>query len=311
MRSVSKVWAVSITVCIAIFCGATTVANAALLRAVRVGEHMDFTRLAFEFDSPAQYLQPVFKDQNTISVTFPKSKTPYTLPRRNLKRNTRHFNTIGFDQQGSDLTAEVTVTYPHLELKSFTLLKPHRVVIDVYWLDAPPQAKAAPLQANVANVVPPAPQNVKKPAPLTPEKTGPKLTKKITAVPKPQKSEEPVKTTTEKAATISEKEKPPLRQPDKIAVSRSLQTTTPGTMQLPQAAPRSSRLQVYSVVTLIALNIVIIVIFVVMSRSRLRRNEFSEYGENNPFADALAVQDPTVESIDGEIRKYFQKYEAL
>ena len=176
MISVSRAWAVSITVCIAVCCGVTTVANAALLRAVRVGEHKDFTRLAFEFDSPARYSQPVLKDNNTISVTFPESTTPYTLPRRTLKRNTRHFNTIGFDQQGPDLTAEVTVTYPHFELKAFTLLKPHRVVVDVYWLDAPLQAQVAP----------PALENVKKPLPLLPEEAEPKHPEEVSPSPELQ-----------------------------------------------------------------------------------------------------------------------------
>jgi hypothetical protein len=312
MISVSKAWAVSITVCIAICCGMTAVANAALLRAVRVGEHKDFTRLAFEFDSPARYSQPVLKDKDTITVTFPESKTPYTLPRRNLARNTRHFDSIAFDQQGSDLTAELTVRYPHFELKAFTLLKPHRVVIDVYWLDAPSQAKI---------VTPPALENVKKPAPLTPEEAGPKLTKKITAVPKPQKSEEPVKpmpvktipekTIPEQIAKIPEKDEASLTKPDKAAIPRPPETTTPDTVKLPQATPRSGRLQVYSVVALIALNIIIIVIFAVMNRSRLRRTELSEYDEDYEIADALAEQDFTLESIDKEIKEKFQKYEAL
>ena len=327
MISVSKAWAVSITVCIAICCGVTTVANAALLRAVRVGEHTDFTRLAFEFDSPPQYSQPVIKDKGTISVTFPESKAPYTLPRRTLKRNTRHFNTIGFDQQGSDLTAEVTVTYPHFELKAFTLLKPHRVVIDVYWLDAPLQVKIAP----------PALENVKKPAPLPPEEAEPqrieqvsplpesqksdvsveeavsKLPEKITAAPTPQASDVPVAMATpEKIAKTPKEDEASLPQPDTATVSRPPdKTTTPGTMKLPQVTSRSSRLQVYSVVALIALNIIIIVIFAVMNRSRRRRTEFSENDENDEIVEVLVEQDYTVDSIDNEIIEKFQKYETL
>lgn len=257
MGSLSKVWAV--LVCIAIGCGMTTVANAALLRDVRVGEHKDFTRLVFEFGSVTRYSQPILKVKDTISVTFLKSKTPYTLTRRDLQRSTKHFNTITFDQQGSDLTAHVTVTSPRFELKAFSLLRPYRVVIDVYWLDTPLQATVAP---------PSALQNVKKPAPLT--------------------------------------------QPDKVAISRSLQTTTPGTIQLAQVILRYSRLQLYLMVVLIALNIIIIIIiFAAMSRFCLRKTEFSKYGEDDEIADTLAVQDSTTVSIDNEIREKFQKYEAL
>lgn len=325
MISVSRAWAVSITVCIAVCCGVTTVANAALLRAVRVGEHKDFTRLAFEFDSPARYSQPVLKDKDTISVTFPESTTPYTLPRRTLKRNTRHFNTIGFDQQGSDLTAEVTVTYPYFELKAFTLLKPHRVVVDVYWLDAPLQVQVAP----------PVLEKVKKPAPLPPEEAEPKhpeevspspelqnrdvsveeavpkLPEKIAVVPEPQKSSAPVMATPEKIAEIPEEDEESLTQPSSATVSRPPETKTPDALKLPQIAPQSSRWQVYSVVTLIALNIIIIIVFAVMNRSRLRRTDLSEYDEADEIGDVLMEQDFTVEAIDSEIREKFQKYEAL
>jgi hypothetical protein len=326
MISVSRAWAVSITVCIAVCCGVTTVANAALLRAVRVGEHKDFTRLAFEFDSPARYSQPVLKDKGTISVTFPESKAPFTLPRRTLKRNTRHFDTIGFDQQGSDLTAEVTVTYPHFEFKAFTLLKPHRVVVDVYWLDAPLQVKVAP----------PALENVKKPAPLAPEKAEPTLTKKTLPLPKPQKkevseeesaptptekitlapkpktSDVPVaKATPEKIAKIPEKDEASVTQPEKASFTRPPETTPPDVVKSLPVAPQPSRVQVYSVAALIALNILIIIIFAVMMRSRLRRNAVSEYDENDELEDALMEQDFAVESIDKEIREKLRKYETL
>jgi hypothetical protein len=326
MISVSKAWAVSITVCIAICCGVTTVANAAVLRAVRVGEHKDFTRLAFEFDSPARYLQPVLKDKDTISVTFPESEIPYALPRRTLERNTRHFNIIGFDQQGSDVIAEVGVTYPHFKLKAFTLLKPHRVVIDVYWLDAPSQAEAV--------VAPPALENVKKPAPLAPEatepqlteevspspepqnrevsveETQPKLTQKIAVVPEPRKIEEPVMAPPEKAATIPAKEEAAVTQPDKPAVSPLPEITTSGTMKPAEVTPRYSRLQFYLVMMLIALNITII-FFIVVGRSRLRKAEHSEYIKNDDIADELALQDVTMGSIDKEIREKFKKYEII
>jgi len=199
----------------AICCGVTTVASAALLRDVRAGEHKDFTRLVFEFDGVTRYSPPVLKDKDTISVTFLKSKTPYTLTRRNLQRSTKHFNTVVFDQRGSDLTAHLTVTPPHFELKAFSLLMPSRVVIDVYWLDAP-------LQPTVA--LPP--------VPLMPEKTEPKRTKKVTASPKPQKEDVPGMITPEKIAKMPEEGKASLTLPDKAAVPRPSQTTMSGTIQL-------------------------------------------------------------------------------
>jgi hypothetical protein len=325
MISVSKAWAVSIAVCIAICCGVTTVANAALLRAVRVGEHKDFTRLAFEFDSPPRYSQPVLKDNDTISVTFPESTTPYTLPSRTLKRSTRHFNTIGFDQQGSDLTAEVTVSYPYFELKAFTLLKPYRVVVDVYWLDAPSQTEI---------VAPPPQENVKKPEPLAPEETEPqftdkvtpstesqdraiseeetvpKLTEKIAVVPETQKSSAPVMASPGNGATIPGNEEATSTEPDRAAVSPLSEITTTGTVKPAEVTPRYSRLQFYLVMVLIALNIIII-FYTVMGRSRLRKTGHSEYRKNDDIADALAVQDVTVGFIDKEIKEKLKKYETI
>ncbi|MBW2636401.1 MAG: hypothetical protein JRC86_02545 [Deltaproteobacteria bacterium] len=316
MISVSKAWAVSITVCIAICCGVTTVANASLLRAVRVGEHKEFTRLAFEFDSPPRYLQPVLKDKGTILITFSESKTPFTLPSRTLTRNTRHFDTIGFDQQGSDLTAKVTVTYPHFEIKAFTLLTPYRVVMDVYWLDAPSQATVVP---------PPVLANVIKPAPLEPEETEPQRTEKVTPLPESQdrdvSAEETAPKLTEKIALAPETPEssaPVMASPEKVAipvneeatVSQLPETTTTGSMKPAEVTPRYSRLQFYLVMVLAVLNISII-FFTVMGRSRSRRTAHSEYRKNDAIADALAVQDVTVGSIDNEIRKKFRKYETI
>jgi len=293
MRSLSRAWVIS-AVCIAICCGVTTVASAALLRDVRVGEHEDFTRLVFEFDSPTRYSPPVLKDKDTIALTFLKSKTPDTLTRRNLQRSTRHFNTVTFEQRGSNLTVYVTVTPPHFKIKAFSLLGPSRVVIDVHWLDAPLQTTVAPPSA-----------------PLMPEKTEPKRTKKNTASPMPQKEDLSVMITPEKIAKIPEGEVASLTLPDKVAVSGSLQTTIPGTIQLAQAALRYSRLQLYLMVVLIALNIIIIIIFTLMLWFCLRKIEFPKYGVNDEIADAFAVQNSTAGSIDSEIRKKFQKYEVL
>lgn len=321
MISVSKAWAVSITVCIAICCGVVTVADAAVLRAVRVGEHKDFTRLAFEFDSFARYLQPVI-DKDTISVTFPESEIPYVLPRRTLKRNTRHFNTIGFDQQGSDVIAEVTVTYPHFEIKTFTLMKPHRVVIDVYWLDVPSQAEVI--------VPPPTLENVKKPAPLAPEETEPQITstdsqnrdisegetepklmEKIALVPEPRKSEEPVMETLEKEATIPGEEGEPSGRPATESVSAPSEITTSETMKPAEVTSRYSKFQFYLVMVLIVLNITII-FFIVMGRSRLRKTEHSEYiFSKNDIADTLATQDVIMESIDNDIKDKLKEYETI
>jgi len=323
--SKTKAWTVSILLCLALCCGVTSLANAALLRAVRVGEHKDFTRLAFEFDSAPRYSQPVLKGEDTISVTFPESTTPFTLPLRTLKRNTRHFNTIGFNQQGSDLSAEITVTYSHFEIKAFTLLKPHRVVIDVYWLDAPSTAEV---------VVPSALENVKGPTILAPEEVAPqsveetpsspglenkdvsvetkvsKLTEKIAVKPESRKSEEEVIETPEKAAIIAGNEEAPVTKPDTAALSRLPERMTTGTMKPEGVSPQYSRLQFYLVMILIALNITII-FFIVMGRSRLRKAGHSEYLKNDDIADALVLQDVAIESVDNDIRKIFKKYEML
>jgi hypothetical protein len=276
----------------------TTVANAALLRAVRVGEHKDFTRLVFEFDSVIQYSQPVLKDKDTISMTFLKSEAPHDLTLSNPQRSKKHFNAIAFDQRGSDLTAHVAVTSPHFKLKAHALPTPYRVMIDISWLGAPLQTKIAP---------PPDLQNVKKLESLTPEETEPKGTEEITPSPKPQKSDAPVVEVPENIASMPEKEEILLKPPDNVVVSRPLQTTMPGTTQLAPVTPRYSKLQLYLMVALIVFN-VIIIIFVVMSWFRLRKTEVSGYDE---IADALAVQDTTVTSIDRDIREKFQKYEDL
>jgi len=113
--------------------------RAAILKYVRTAKHPDFTRIAFEFQKPAQFKEPVIDGEGKFTVVFPGSTT--VLPRQILYNKTRiqTVRSIEFVQKGALLTAGITLSFPYFKLKTFSLSGPDRVVIDAYTITQTPR----------------------------------------------------------------------------------------------------------------------------------------------------------------------------
>ena len=110
---------------------------AAVLKYVRTANHPDFTRIAFEFQKPAEFKEPAINGKGKFSVVFPGSTT--VLPGKILYNKTRikSVRSIEFVQKGDLLTAGITLSFSYFKLKTFSLPGPDRVVIDVYTTPLP------------------------------------------------------------------------------------------------------------------------------------------------------------------------------
>jgi hypothetical protein len=113
--------------------------QAAKLKHVRSFKHKSFSRIVFEFQHAAQFMEPVIQGKGKFSVVFPDSTT--VLPRQILYKKTRiqPVRSIEFIQKGNLLAANIKLSFPYFKLKTFTLSGPDRVVIDAYLTTPPPQ----------------------------------------------------------------------------------------------------------------------------------------------------------------------------
>ena len=128
--------------------------EAAQLMYIRVGEHKTFTRIVFEFQGPVRFKNPVIKGSGKLSVVFLDSTTATALPFQELRERTKQVDAIEFIQQGSHLTANIALYSPYFKLKPFYLFSPDRVVLDVYWLNAPPSDTAVELKKSIHKKLP-------------------------------------------------------------------------------------------------------------------------------------------------------------
>jgi hypothetical protein len=112
-------------------------AEGAELRYVRIGEHKAYTRIVFEFRGEASFKEPVVKGKGRFSVVFENTTT--ALPMQIAGETSKRVDVITFAQGKSHLVANITVSFPYFGIKSFSILKPDRVVLDVTPLSKPPK----------------------------------------------------------------------------------------------------------------------------------------------------------------------------
>jgi hypothetical protein len=198
--------------------------RAAILKYVRTAKHPNFTRIAFEFQKPARFKEPVIDGEGKFTVVFPGSTT--VLPQQILYKKTRirPVRSIEFIQKGAFLTAGITLSFPYFKLKSFSLSGPDRVVIDAYSIppttreDVPEES----LQAKPSEEKLKAPE-IKEPKAMSEKSSEEELTGLITQQPTVIPEKPPVK----------ESDKPEVTEPKLIPVksqegeSGKLKTTKP------------------------------------------------------------------------------------
>jgi hypothetical protein len=110
--------------------------NRSILTTVRTGEHENFTRIVFEFQNAVRFKDPKIKDKGKFSLLFLDSATnlpPLTVYWTDSAHKVR---SVEFIKNKSDLTANITLTFPYFMLKTFSISSPGRVVVDAYKLFA-------------------------------------------------------------------------------------------------------------------------------------------------------------------------------
>ena len=113
----------------------TRIVNAANLRYIKIGEHKSYTRIVFEFKEPVRYDTPVIQPGGKFSILFFDTTT--ALPRQISVDATERIGRIEFEQEESNLSVNVSMSFSQFRIKSFLLTKPDRLVIDVYRLENP------------------------------------------------------------------------------------------------------------------------------------------------------------------------------
>lgn len=199
--------------------------RAAILKYVRTAKHPNFTRIAFEFQKPAQFKEPVIDGEGKFTVVFPGSTT--VLPQQILYKKTRirPVRSIEFIQKGAFLTAGITLSFPYFKLKSFSLSGPDRVVIDAYSIppttreDVPEES----LQAKPSEEKLKAPE-IKEPKAMSEKSSEEELTGLVTQQPTviPEKKSDKPEVTEPKLSPIKppekESSKPETTKPKPITI---------------------------------------------------------------------------------------------
>jgi len=103
------------------------------LRYIRIGEHSNYTRLVFEFSELPTYETPVVTDQRKISLVFAGTST--VLPAKIPGETTRRIEYLKFVRKNSDLTAQISLSFPDPKVTTFPLSDPPRIVMDIRQLD--------------------------------------------------------------------------------------------------------------------------------------------------------------------------------
>jgi len=199
--------------------------RAAILKYVRTAKHPNFTRIAFEFQKPAQFKEPVIDGEGKFTVVFPGSTT--VLPQQILYKKTRirPVRSIEFIQKGAFLTAGITLSFPYFKLKSFSLSGPDRVVIDAY--STPPTTREdvpeESLQAKPSEEKLKAPE-IKEPKAMSEKSSEEELTGLVTQQPTviPEKKSDKPEVTEPKLSPIKppekESSKPETTKPKPITI---------------------------------------------------------------------------------------------
>ena len=118
-------------------CSYVRSAEATQLKNIRIGEHKTFTRIVFDFQNPVRFREPIIKDGGKLSVVFLDSTITTAMRFQKLRERTKRVHAIKLTQQGSHLTANITLYSPSFRLKHFSLFSPNRVVLDIYWVKTP------------------------------------------------------------------------------------------------------------------------------------------------------------------------------
>lgn len=318
---------------------------AAVLKYVRTAKHPDFTRIAFEFQKPAEFKEPVIMGQGKFTVVFPGSTT--VLPQKILYNKTRikSVRSIEFVQKGNLLTAGITLSFLYFKLKTFSLSGPDRVVIDAYTTPPPIRKSLAEESLHVkASEEKSKALETKEPKAM-PQKSSEKeltglVTQQPTVTPKipPVKESDKSEMTKSKSIPVKSSEKeigdspeikkkaasdiplkrakaPSTKNEKKIHISpKTTQNATGKAAKQDQIKPAESRpsmgnnynLQTYM---LALLNFFTIVIILLLSVNLMKRKSGIHSEHLEKISESLKTVDESIAAIDAMIDRKLKKHD--
>lgn len=275
-------------------------AQAAVLRDIRVGEYENFTRIVFEFDTPAEPEQVASLSSGQLTVGFANASAG--LIRKIPVERSQHIKNIQIWDKKNQLSAVLSFDFVHFRHQSFPLNNPPRVVLDIQPLES---------AANTKTTMPPA-------EPKPGERDLPQIeaSKIPRASPSNVRESSLLAQKTEHAGSnrsspISEENLQTSPATQASGIKNRTETTAEAPITAPVAgsqkpAKQSGRLQFYLVVALVLITIVILVLLLLMllskhhwadDRSRLNAREF------------LQNQDKHIASLDARIQEQLKRYE--
>lgn len=260
--------------------------QAADLLYVRSGEHKVFTRIVFQFKDVVQSKAPIITGKGKFYVVFPNSTT--VLPRQVLNKKTRGVQSVELVQGKSQLTANITLSFPFFRLTTFFLPNPNRFVIDAYRIVSPAN-KIEPkqtLQVSPPVSVPPAPAEKKE---TTPAKEF--STKKVGDVPKKEIPNNPL---------------PALIKKSQISSTQKVVQMPAKPDKSPSSINKNYRIQTY---LLALLNVLILIIIALLCFNLLQKKSKADAEPLNEVLNSLKTSNKNMAAIDTLIKRELKKLE--
>lgn len=282
--------------------------QAAVLKDIRIGEYDGFTRIVFELDSPVKADQIVPKSSGQLAVVF--VKTTAQLRRKIPVQRSPHIKDIQIWDASNQLSVVLLSDYEYVRHKSFSLMNPPRIVLDIQpgpipagnsaaKAPAEPKIEAAMSSKSAESKTPAASElNVSENEPAADRQNQAEADLEPNGKPSlPSANEDQPASPAIQAYEIKDDTKKNA-EPPTVAQAAAGQTTD----------TQSGRLQFYLVVVLVLITIIILVLLLFMLLSKHHWT-----GDKNRLSakEYLESQDRHIASLDARIQEQLKRYEEV
>lgn len=286
--------------------------TAALLKDIRIGEYVEFTRIVFEMDVLSDDSVTISRDSSEeLNVLF-KDTRPDLVRKIPVERSP-NIQSLRIVSEKMQLLAGLKLALPHKKVTTFQLKEPPRMVVDVYWgepgpevleqLTTPQSTEKTEVPAAAAKEGP----DLREQAAASVESEPPKLLKQPAV-----ENTDAVKTEAPPSPlTTRETKAPDSTSPPQELMPPSTQKSEPDNRQSSHSSSPSKKgswLQYYLVIALVIITIVILSLLVLMLISKYRWTDDSLPLSTNEY---LKRQDQRLASLDERIKEQLKRYDEV
>jgi outer membrane biosynthesis protein TonB len=261
------------------------------LSRVRTGKHENFARVVFEFQNAVQFKSPEIKGKGKFSLVFLNSTTK--LPHLTVYKTgkTQVVQSIEYVRENSNLTAIVRLTFPYFILKSYALSAPDRIVVDAYWVTAPPENSEQKASLTKESISAPSSPPGKKEITKSLQKTAEKPVPESSITPQPVKK--PLLNESKTSQTAS-------------SIKKSNQMPEEKKITPAPASKGNNMAQTYLLVILDVIAGCIVVLFIF---TLFRKKQTINIGHLCEILDFIKTSDQRIAAINDQIKIAFEKYD--